>query len=122
MSKRPKSLKKLEIWKDSIKLVKKLYSLTNCWPKKEMYGLTDQVRRAAVSVPTNIAERVGRGSSKVIARFAKISRGSLYELDTLLELASEFNYSKEKRIEFIRDEITTLSKRISSFIKYQNNK
>jgi four helix bundle protein len=57
-----------------------------------------------------------------MAHFAKISRGSLYELDTLLELASEFGYSKKEKIESARKEITTLTKRISSFIKYQENK
>jgi len=118
----PKSLQNLEIWQEAMNLVKDLYKLTSNWPKKEIYGLTDQVKRAGVSVPANIAEGLGRGSPKEIARFAKISRGSLYELDTLLELASEFGYSKEDKIETLRKEIITLTKRISSFIKYQEDK
>ena len=92
------------------------------WPKEETYGLTDQVRRAAVSVPANLAEGVGRGSSKEIARFAKISRGSLYELDTLLELATEFGYSSKDEIESVRTRLTSLIKRVSSFIQYQDDR
>ena len=118
----PKSVENLEIWQDSMSLVKDLYRLTNDWPKREMYGLTDQVRRAAVSVPANLSEGMGRGSKKEMAHFARISRGSLYELDALLELASEFGYSNKEKIESTRKEITTLTKRISSFINYQNKK
>ena len=102
-------------------LVKDLYRLTTDWPKEETYGLTDQVRRAAVSVPANLAEGVVRGSSKEIARFAKISRGSLYELDTLLELAAELGYIESEDLESLKEKITSLSKRTSSFIKYQEN-
>lgn len=103
-------------------LIKSLYRLTSNWPKEELYSLTDQVRRAAVSIPANLAEGVGRGSPKEMARFASISRGSLYELDTLLELSSELGYSRKDEIKSLREEIATLNKRISSFINYQNQK
>ena len=117
----PKSVQNLEIWQDAMSLVKDLYRLTTDWPKEETYGLTDQVRRAAVSVPANLAEGVGRGSPKEMARFAKISRGSLYELDTLLELAAELGYIESEDLESLKEKITSLSKRTSGFIKYQEN-
>ena len=101
------SVRNLEIWHEAVEVVKAVYRLTRSWPKEELYGLPrgicgyapiprgrrNQARRAAVSVPANLAEGLGRGTPKETARFAQISLGSLYELDTLVYLSAELGYS-----------------------------
>jgi len=87
-----------------------------------MYGLTAQVRRAAVSIPANLAEGVGRGGSGEMARFAQIALGSLYELDTLLHLAVELKYASQEQVMHVRDRLTMMAKRTSSFIRYQEDR
>jgi len=99
--------------------VKETYDLTRGWPKDEVYGLTAQVRRAAVSVPANLAEGVGRGSSAEIARFSQIAVGSLYELDTLFQVAAELGIHNQQSITALRQRITDLTRRIATFIRYQ---
>ena len=79
--------KTLETWKKSMQLVKEVYSVSKNFPKEEMYALTSQCKRAAVSIPTNIAEGCGRRTKKDTTQFLYISRGSLYELETLLNIA-----------------------------------
>lgn len=79
--------KNLEVWKKSMQLVKEVYTITVVFPKQEAYGLTSQTRRAAVSVPANIAEGCGRQFKKDTRQFLHVARGSLYELETLLDIA-----------------------------------
>ncbi|MEP7144982.1 MAG: four helix bundle protein [Ferruginibacter sp.] len=79
--------KSLDAWKFSIQLVKEIYLLTKKFPKQELYALTSQTKRAAVSVPSNIAAGIGRQYKKDTLQFLHISRGSLYELETLLNIA-----------------------------------
>jgi four helix bundle protein len=79
--------KKLEAWKQSMQLVKEVYLLAKTYPKDELYALTSQTKRAAVSVPSNIAEGAGRNYKKDTIQFLHIARGSLYELETLLNIA-----------------------------------
>ena len=78
---------KLEAWKFSMELVKAVYQMTATFPAEERYGLSQQMRRAAVSIPSNIAEGAGRNSTKEFLNFIGISRGSLAELETQLQLA-----------------------------------
>ena len=118
----PDSVRNLEIWGEAITIVKAVYALTKDWPKEELYGLTSQARRAAVSIPANLAEGLGRGTPKETARFAQIALGSLYELDTLLYLAAELAYSAHDMVAPLRERLTTLAKRISAFITYQENR
>ncbi len=80
-------------WQQSISLVKEIYRLTESFPQSELYALTSQMRRAAVSVPANIAEGMGRNSTKELLRFLAIARGSLSELETYLVLAREPGYA-----------------------------
>lgn len=82
----------LLVWQEGMKLVELVYALTSRLPKEEMYGLTSQMRRAAVSVPSNIAEGAGRNGSKEFLHFLSIARGSLSELETLLLLCKNLNY------------------------------
>ena len=91
--------KDLEAWKESIKLVKLVYKLTNDFPKQEDYGLTSQIRRAVISIPSNIAEGNARATAKETIRFIDIALGSLAELDTQLTIAQELNYIENYNIE-----------------------
>ncbi|MCK4600170.1 four helix bundle protein [Candidatus Bipolaricaulota bacterium] len=118
----PGSVRTLEIWHEAVEIVKAVYTLTQSWPKEELYGLTNQARRAAVSIPANLAEGLGRGTPKEVGRFAQIALGSLYELDTLLHLSTELRYSAQDMIVPLRERLTTLAKRISAFITYQENR
>lgn len=82
----------LEVWQNSIELVQAIYRLTAKFPAEERFGLTSQLRRAAVSVPSNIAEGAARGSKKEFLRFLHIARGSLSEIDTQLHIAVVLNF------------------------------
>jgi len=91
-----KSYKELDGWKKSMELVKNVYLLIKTFPKEELYGLTSQIKRAAVSVPANIAEGIGRNYKKDTTQFLHISRGSLYELEILLNIAEMIAFLKRK--------------------------
>ena len=89
---RRNSYRDLIVWQKAMDLTKKVYQITKTFPKDEIYGLTSQIRRCSVSVPSNIAEGRGRNSDKEFIRFLTIALGSIYELQTQLELALAFNY------------------------------
>ncbi len=82
----------LDVWKSSRALVKEVYQISASFPKEELYGLTNQVRRSSVSIPSNIAEGLGRQSNKETIHFLFIARGSMYELETQLYLAFDLIY------------------------------
>jgi four helix bundle protein len=82
----------LRVWKLSIDFVKEIYKLTNKFPNSEVYGLTSQLRRAAVSIPSNIAEGQGRNSIREFKQFLSVAVGSLAELETQLIIAQEIEY------------------------------
>ncbi len=84
--------KKLDVYKKSIDLVMIIYSLTKKFPKSELYGITSQMKRAAVSISSNIAEGASRFSKKERIRFYEIARSSLVELDTQLEISIKLNF------------------------------
>lgn len=84
--------RKLLAWQQSIALVEQIYRVTKPFPKDETYGLTAQVRRSAVSIPSNIAEGAGRNSTKELVQFLGIASGSLAEVDTQLEIATRLGY------------------------------
>lgn len=108
------SYRDLLVWQKSMNLTKQIYVLTNLFPKEETYGLTSQIRRCAVSIPSNIAEGKRRNSDKEFVRFLQISLGSLYELQTQLELAVSFNYVIN--IENILDMSLEIEKMLNSLI------
>ena len=93
-----KSYKELVVWKKSIQLVKLVFILTQSFPTSELYGLVSQLRRASISIPSNIAEGYGRNSSKEYAHFYTIAYGSALELETQLILAIELNLGKEEEV------------------------
>jgi four helix bundle protein len=117
----PTSVRNLEIWREGIQLVNAVYKLTKAWPKEELFGLTSQVRRAAISISANIAEGVGRASAGDTARFAQIALGSAYELDTLLEIAAELALATPESISPIQSKLNQQCRQISGFIRYQES-
>jgi four helix bundle protein len=86
------SYRDLNVWKKSMGLTLIIYKLTKLFPETERYGMISQLRRASVSIPANIAEGYGRQSTKDYIRFLQIARGSLYEVQTLLQLSSGLDY------------------------------
>ena len=90
------SYQNLEVWRKGMELVKEVYKICKSYPREEIYGLTSQTKRAAVSVPSNIAEGLGRNFKKDTIQFLHIARGSLYELETLLYVAIMVEYLKEE--------------------------
>lgn len=90
-----KSYKDLLIWQKGIQIVILTYKIAKQFPSEEIYALTSQVKRAAVSIPSNIAEGYGRNGDKSLSHFLNISRGSLYELETQIIIASELEFIKD---------------------------
>src|SRR5437867_516794 len=93
-----KSYTNLDVWKKSRKLTNSIYSLTKNYPKEETYGLTSQIRRCTISIPSNIAEGCGRNSPKDSIQFFHIARGSLYELESQLYISFDQNYITENNL------------------------
>ena len=87
-----KSYRDFEVWQKSMDFVENVYKVLRKFPKEERYGICDQIRRAAVSIPSNIAEGFGRDSNTDFAHFLSIARGSLFEVATQLEIASRLGY------------------------------
>lgn len=117
------SYKDLLIWQKGIELAVDVYSLTKDFPDTEKYGLTSQLQRCASSVPANIAEGYGRQSTKSYSQFIKISRGSLFELETFLILAERLSYiSKSDLYNKIKNEISEEGKMLNAFIKKLDEK
>ena len=113
--------KKLEVWKKSLILVSEVYKLTQSFPREEQFGLTSQLRRASVSVISNIAEGFARSSEIETKRFLEIARSSLVEVDTQIEIAIKLNYLNEKDIIDLTESsnhiFAMLTKLIKKFLK-----
>jgi four helix bundle protein len=90
--------KDLEVWKKAMELATEVYKLTACFPKEEVYGLTSQLKRTAVSIPSNIAEGAARNSRKEFLQFLHIALGSIAELETQLLLAGEIGFLADSSI------------------------
>jgi len=110
--------KNLDVWKESRKLVSTVYSLAKNFPEEEKFGLTSQIKRASISIPSNIAEGLGRNSKKETRQFVYIAKGSLYEVETQIYLALDLGFLQENQTEEIFNQITTVRKLIIGFIKY----
>lgn len=107
--------RELKIWQRSRELVAKCYLLTKKFPTDELYSLTSQIRRAAVSIPVNIAEGCGKNSDKDLMRYLDISNGSAFELETLIILANDLNYLSPEETEELIKEIQEIEKMIFNF-------
>ncbi len=108
----------LEVWKTAMELVKEIYLLTKKYPKEELYALTSQTKRAAVSVPANIAEGAGRQYKKDTIQFLHISRGSLYELETHLNIAMMVQIISEDELLEVSGLIEKSMQLLNGFINY----
>ena len=91
----------LAVWQKAMDLVELVYTATRGWPKEELYGLTNQVRRAAVSVPSNVAEGQGRASTKEFLHHLSMARGSLLEVETQLLVARRLGYSSPEALDHL---------------------
>jgi four helix bundle protein len=116
------SYKNLIVWQKAIELVTDIYSITKTFPSEERFGLTSQLNRAVVSVPTNIAEGWGRESSKNYLQFLRISRGSLMEVETLMLISKNLNYVKDENFILISDKIEETGKILQGLIKSMQQK
>lgn len=111
------SFKNLEVWKKAMALAKATYTLTADFPKEEIYGLTSQIRKCAISVPSNIAEGSARRAPKEFIRFLNIAEGSLAELETQLILAGDLGFLNSSYIKKSEEEITAIGKMLSGLRK-----
>jgi len=111
-----KNFKELRIWQKGIEIVKDIYNLTRKFPKEETYGITSQMRRSAISIPSNIAEGFKRNYNKEYSQFLHMSLGSAAELETQLIIAKELGFANEKDIVDICEKLNYLSKMISSLL------
>jgi S23 ribosomal protein. len=117
------SYKDLLIWQKGMDLAVDVYSLTRDFPEEEKFALTSQIKRSASSIPANIAEGYGRQSTKSYSQFIKISRGSLFELETHLILAERLDYISEKELyDKIKNQIVEEGKMLNAFIKKLDDK
>ncbi len=116
MSKEIRNHKDLEVWKKSMDLVSNIYKITESFPSKELYGLTNQIRRAAVSIPSNIAEGAARNSKKEFIQFLYIALGSLSELETQIIIANRLEYLNN--LDTLLEDLKFVQKLINGLIYY----
>lgn len=105
--------KELDVWKKSFKLTLEIYKITEPYPKYELYGLTSQIRRAAVSIPSNIAEGHSRSGTKEFIHYISMAYGSLSELETQILLSKELGYIEENNMKFILNNISEIGRMLN---------
>jgi four helix bundle protein len=116
------SYKQLIVWQRSIELVEEVYKLTAIFPKEEMYGLISQIRRSAISIPSNIAEGRHRGSRKDFLQFLRIAYGSANELETQLIISKRLGYGKSDNYEKVESLLCEITKMLYAMIIKLNPK
>lgn len=112
-----KTFKDLLVWQKAMQLITQIYLLTKKLPKEETYGLISQVRRSSISIPSNIAEGYGRNSSNDYIRFLQIANGSLYELQTQLEVCLNLKYISEAEFSTIYEQSREIERMLGSLIR-----
>lgn len=112
------SYKELDVWQQARLLVKNIYQLTKSFPKDEQFGLVSQMRRAAVSIPSNIAEGCGRNHFKDSIQFFFVARGSIYELETQLLLSTDLEFTASAELEICLNQVVRCKKLLNGFINY----
>lgn len=116
-----KAHKRLRVWQEAMELVKAIYDLTSQLPPEEKYGLASQMKRAAVSIPSNIAEGAARQGKKDSIQLFVIARGSLSELDTQLELCLKLHFFEESRLFPVHEQIDKVDALLSGLIRYKKS-
>lgn len=109
--------KKLDAWQQAMKVAQTVYTVTNIFPAEEKFGLVSQMRRAAVSIPCNIAEGAARQGKKEFRKFLSMAQGSLSELDTQLELSSLLGYLSKDNLHEIGNQLTRVDKMLTGLIR-----
>jgi four helix bundle protein len=108
--------KKLEVWRKAIEFVTKIYRITEKYPDSERFGLISQIRRAAISIPSNIAEGAGRASKKEFVQFLSIAQGSTSELETQLIISNNLGFLRQENL-YLLDELDEISRMIIGLIR-----
>jgi four helix bundle protein len=111
-----KTFRDLLIWQKSMALITNCYTISANFPKEEQFGLTSQIRRCAISIPSNIAEGFGRGTNKEYYRFLTISLGSLFEFQTQIEIAYNLNYITLESFNKLYEDSRELERMLTSFM------
>lgn len=114
-----KTHKDLDVWKDSIELVAKIYQLVSNFPKEERFGLVDQIKRAAISIPSNIAEGAGRNSQKEFLQFLYVALGSITELETQLIISKKLGFLNNENI---FEDLEKIKSKLLGLIRYLKKK
>ncbi len=117
MSEKINTYKDLIVWQKSVALVTSVYTLSKTFPQEEKFGIISQLNRASVSIPSNIAEGWGRESAKSYLQFLRISRGSLMETETLLEISKNLGFINDSNFNDITNQIQEVSKILQGLIK-----
>ena len=117
-----KNYKELKVWQKSYKLCLHIYKVTKRFPKDEMYGLTSQIRRSAVSIPSNIAEGYGRKTTTEYVRFLYIAYGSVCELETQTMLCGDLGYVGKEKLQKLAAKIEEVERMLKALIKSLENK
>ena len=112
-----KSYKELDVWKKAVKLATETYRATESLPRAEQFGLTSQARRAATSVPANIAEGWGRGFTTEYIRYLLVARASLMELETHLIIANQLNYLSSESLARLQTEVENIGKMLNRLVQ-----
>jgi len=116
-----KTHKDLDVWKDGISFVTKVYKMTSSFPKEEMYGITSQIRRAAISIPSNTAEGAARKTTNEFRQFLYIALSSAAELNTQLIISHNLEFLDKDNTDKLNSELDSLSRRIQGLIKSLKN-
>lgn len=111
-----KSYRDLIVWQKSVTMVTHVYQLLKCFPDDEKFGLTSQLKRSSVSIPSNIAEGYGRNYTKDYIRFLNIARGSLYEMQTQFQIAQNLQFVKKEELLIIHELSIEIEKMLNSLI------
>lgn len=114
-----KSHKRLDVWQKSFELVKLIYEVTKKFPSEEKYGLVSQMRRSAISVPSNIAKGAARQTNKDSLQFFIVARSSLSELDTQIELSYSLKMINSADYQLLAKQINVVDSLLSGFIRYR---
>ena len=109
--------RELTVWQKSVDFTTHIYRLTEKFPKSEIYGLTSQMRRAAISIALNIAEGAARKTSKEFIQFLTIARGSISEIDTHLEIVGRLRYVSPQHLDALDASLTELDRMLSGLVK-----
>ena len=112
------SYRELKVWQDAMALAERIYEVTGRFPAQERYGIVQQMRRAAVSIPSNIAEGYGRRTSRQRYSFLDNALGSVFELETQIELSSRLGFVRDGESAELSDSIATIGRRLTALMRY----